>query len=109
MYPRRKMLVKIEVSSRKKESAPDMTTPLLLLEYFPPLAPDYSYGVLPDHLKHISLPIDAISKMEGCQWSDNGIRCGKKWFRSYIYYCEAHKDIPDIKRYEPITSCRKRK
>ena len=81
----------------------------LLLEYHPDVIIDYSYGNLPEHLKHISLPIDAISKMEGCQWSDNGIRCGKKWFRSYIYYCEAHKDIPDIKRYEPITSCRKRK
>ena len=102
------MLVKIEVSSRKKESAPDMATPLLLLEYFPTLAPDYSYGVLPDHLKHISLPIDGLRK-EGCDWYTNGVRCGIPWSSSCIYYCDEHKNIPDMKRYEPLTVCRKRR
>jgi len=85
-----------------------MSTPLLLLEYIPVFEPDYSYGILPDHLRSVSLPIEHMKHI-GCDWRINGIRCGKKWSSSCVYYCEDHKDISDIKRYEPITTCRKRK
>jgi len=78
----------------------------LLLTYTPDII-DHSYGNLPEHLKKISLPIDDYRK-KGCQWRINGQQCREKCVAS-IFYCDAHKDIPDIKRHEPITTCRKRK
>ena len=80
----------------------------LLLEYVPTIELDYSYGILPDYLRGFSLSIEPFRR-KGCQWRINGSQCGKKWISSYMYYCEEHKDIPDKPRYEPITTCRKRK
>jgi hypothetical protein len=83
-----------------------MSEPPLLLEYVPTFEPAYSYGNLPEHLKNLSIE---PFRRKGCQWRMNGLQCGKKWASPYMYYCEEHKDIPDVKCYEPITSCRKRK
>lgn len=71
---------------------------------------DISYGVLPEEYKNISLPADVYRKA-GCTWIVNGEQCKKKCVNHFTYYCEEHKDIPDMKRviYEPVTTCRKRK
>jgi len=48
----------------------------------------------------------------GCQWTIDGKKCKKKCVSEKIFYCQDHKDIPDIKRIidEPLTAttCRKR-
>lgn len=70
---------------------------------------DISYGVLPEHLKHISLPVDDIRAL-GCTWIVNGSDC-KQPCAPFLFVCHEHKDISDFPRYTYSTSssCRKRK
>ena len=68
------------------------------------------YGCLSDYYKTLRITAEYHRK-DGCEWIINGTKCKKKWAKSFIYYCEEHKDIPDIKRviHDPLTKCRKRK
>lgn len=68
-----------------------------------------AYGNIPTHLKSISFGVENERK-KGCMWRINGERCGKPCL-PIIFYCNDHKEIPDIKRdiHEPITTCTKRK
>ena len=72
---------------------------------FPP------YGNLPEKYKNVRIPAKIAIQKEGCSWRINGEKCGKKCINLFTYYCQEHKDIPDIKRiiHEPLTICRKRK
>ena len=67
------------------------------------------YGCLSDYYKNMRITAE-FHRKEGCQWLINGEKCKKKWANAFIYYCEEHKDIPDIKRVidDPLTTCRKR-
>jgi hypothetical protein len=57
---------------------------------------DISYGILPDHLRHISIPVDNIRKL-GCQWIVNGQKC-KRQCAPFLFVCDDHKNIPDFPR-----------
>jgi hypothetical protein len=58
---------------------------------------DISYGILPEHLKHISLPVDSIRKL-GCEWIVNEQKCRKKC-APFLFVCDDHKNIPDFHRH----------
>lgn len=70
-----------------------------------------AYGNLPERYKTVRIPAEIAIKKEGCSWRINGEKCGKKCINLFTYYCQEHRDIPDIKRiiHEPVTTCRKRK
>ena len=71
--------------------------------------PEFSYGILPEHLRHISLPVDDIRAL-GCEWKVNGDHC-RQPCAPFIFVCNEHKDIPDFSRhhYATSSSCKKRK
>jgi hypothetical protein len=60
---------------------------------------DISYGILPDHLRHI--PINNIRKL-GCEWIVEGQKCRRKC-APFLFVCDDHKNIPDFpRRYHPV-------
>lgn len=60
-----------------------------------------SYGILPDHLKHISISAEPIRKL-GCQFIIDDQKCRKEC-APFIFVCQDHKNIPDFpRRYQPI-------
>jgi len=61
-----------------------------------------------DHV-HVSISAEPERK-QGCIWLINGEKCKKECVPS-IFYCQDHKDIPDITRviHDPLTTCIKRK
>jgi len=71
--------------------------------------PELLYGILPEHLRHISLPVDDI-RARGCTWIVNGVHC-RQPCAPFLFVCNEHKDIPDFPRHHYATSafCRKRK
>ncbi len=70
---------------------------------------DFSYGILPEHLKYISLRADSI-RARGCTWIVNGDYC-KMPCAPFIFVCHEHKDIPDFPRhiYATSSTCQRRK
>ena len=74
---------------------------------------DISYGILPEHLRHISLPVDNIRKL-GCEWIVDGQKCRREC-APFIFVCDDHKNIPDLPRryysllHENIQNIRRRK
>jgi len=58
---------------------------------------------------HVSISAEPERK-QGCIWLINGEKCKKECVPS-IFYCQDHKDIPDITRviHDPLTTCIKRK
>lgn len=60
-----------------------------------------SYGILPDHLRHISISAEPIRKL-GCQWIINDQKC-KRECAPFIFVCDGHKNIPDFpRRYQTV-------
>jgi hypothetical protein len=54
------------------------------------------YGILPAHLRHVSLPVDSI-RARGCEWLVDGIYCRRPCV-PFLFVCQEHKDIPDLPR-----------
>lgn len=62
---------------------------------------DISYGILPDHLRHISISAEPIRKL-GCQWIIDLQKCRRKC-APFLFVCQDHKNIPDFhRRYHPL-------
>ena len=60
-----------------------------------------SYGILPDHLRHISISAEPIRKL-GCQFIINDQKCRREC-APFIFVCDDHKNIPDFpRRYHPL-------
>jgi hypothetical protein len=62
-----------------------------------------------NNIIHVSISAEPERK-QGCIWLINGEKC-KKECVPLIFYCQDHKDIPDITRviHDPLTTCIKRK
>ena len=62
-----------------------------------------------NNIIHVSISAEPERK-QGCIWLINGEKCKKECVPS-IFYCQDHKDIPDITRviHDPLTTCIKRK
>ena len=62
-----------------------------------------------NNIIHVSISAEPERK-QGCIWLINGEKC-KKECVPLIFYCQDHRDIPDITRviHDPLTTCIKRK
>jgi len=62
-----------------------------------------------NNIIHVSISAEPERK-QGCIWLINGEKCKKECVPS-IFYCQDHKDIPNIPRviHDPLTMCIKRK